>query len=826
MKYYETDWLNTKPIFYNEKTKKVSYNINDVIDYADLEFDSEGLGNYLDFGYSVLGHTPVKGVKFLRWSSVITVEDGRYTNIEQKPDPAERYIERQVSEEEIWDLIHEEVNSGISTDGVIIPTSGGYDSRILNYMYDKKDNILSYSYGISPIQSESSEVVYARALCKKLGVKWDRIPLRDFNSRIGDWINLYGCSTHSHGMYHMEFYEKIANKLGHDVNNYTLLSGIIGDAWAGTVDYQENINETNFNKLGYTHGLHADSEYCLLKSNHEIVADYLERNKYRLKTAFGQVLASMRMKMILLSYLLNIPAHSGFKQVKAPYLNIDIALGMLNLPPNRRADRLWQKEFFIKNGLDVENWGLFADYRNGLDIYAMQAVTPKPLDISVLRELFDEGYLRWINKNYCTSDIKAMSCYYTLYPLEVLLKKRNAYYHDDTKNFGYASARVIKEQIKQQLVEKVSGDVYIGADFIPTSTNKGLFNAGDIETLIGTEIYQMLCHSELNVFNLEMPLTNKGTPILKSGPNLCGDTAAIKTYKKIRHLLLTLANNHILDYGEAGIKNTIELLNAANINHIGGGMNLREAHNFFPIKLSNGVSVSFYGVAEHECTIATHSSAGANPFDPLVSYDAVELLKKKYDYVVVLYHGGREEYRYPSPMLQRYLRKFIDKGADLVVAQHSHCIGCRENYNDGVIIYGQGNFLFNLDHSDEFFDTGLLLECSFGEKMIVKEIPIKRNGCGVRMAKGAEAEAILGGYCRRGHEIKAPGFVEENYKCFVADNIKRYLEFFWPGAFNHFYNNMLPENYVHILNNIRCEAHNELIQEGLRILIGRGRYNG
>ena len=68
MKHYETDWLNTKPVFYNEKTKKVSYNINDVIDYANLEFDPEGLGNYLDFGYSVLGHTPVKGVKFLRWS--------------------------------------------------------------------------------------------------------------------------------------------------------------------------------------------------------------------------------------------------------------------------------------------------------------------------------------------------------------------------------------------------------------------------------------------------------------------------------------------------------------------------------------------------------------------------------------------------------------------------------------------------------------------------------------------------------------------------------------------------------------------------------------
>ena len=64
-------------------------------------------------------------------------------------------------------------------------------------------------------------------------------------------------------------------------------------------------------------------------------------------------------------------------------------------------------------------------------------------------------------------------------------------------------------------------------------------------------------------------------------------------------------------------------------------------------------------------------------------------------------NGGKEHYRYPSPDLQKICRKFIDKGADLVVCQHSHCIGCEEKYNHGTIVYGQWNFLFDRSNIEE-----------------------------------------------------------------------------------------------------------------------------
>ena len=131
---------------------------------------------------------------------------------------------------------------------------------------------------------------------------------------------------------------------------------------------------------------------------------------------------------------------------------------------------------------------------------------------------------------------------------------------------------------------------------------------------------------------------------------------------------------------------TINCLTENKIGYGGVGRNLQEASKpyFFERK---GIKVGIYCCAEHEFSIATESTYGANPFDPLESLDHIIDMKKKCDVIIVLYHGGKEYYRYPSPDLQRICRKMVDKGADLVVCQHSHCIGCEEEWNNGVILY-------------------------------------------------------------------------------------------------------------------------------------------
>ena len=82
--------------------------------------------------------------------------------------------------------------------------------------------------------------------------------------------------------------------------------------------------------------------------------------------------------------------------------------------------------------------------------------------------------------------------------------------------------------------------------------------------------------------------------------------------------------------------------------------------------------------------------------------------------VIVLYHGGLEKYRYPSPQLRRVCRKFVEKGADLVVCQHSHSVGCMEAFGGGNIVYGQGNLLF-ARYGGEHWNTGLLIGLDTGD---------------------------------------------------------------------------------------------------------------
>ena len=110
-KIYETDWLASRPVFYNEMTHQVSFNINDVIDFKNLEFHEEGFNNFLDFGYSILEQTPIKNVKFLPHSSRLTIQDDGKFLIEQFRDPVEEWLEKISHEEDVWELLREAIQS-------------------------------------------------------------------------------------------------------------------------------------------------------------------------------------------------------------------------------------------------------------------------------------------------------------------------------------------------------------------------------------------------------------------------------------------------------------------------------------------------------------------------------------------------------------------------------------------------------------------------------------------------------------------------------------------------------------------------------------------
>jgi len=316
----------------------------------------------------------------------------------------------------------------------------------------------------------------------------------------------------------------------------------------------------------------------------------------------------------------------------------------------------------------------------------------------------------------------------------------------------------------------------IGGDLAPTLSNYSIFENGNIESIIDGKILNLLNSADFRIFNLEVPLTDIKNPIRKDGPNLIAPAATINGIKLIGPDVLTLANNHILDQDEQGLFQTMEQLDKAGIKYVGAGKNLEEAASPLILK-KDGLTIGIYACAEHEFTIAGEKIAGANPFDPLESPDHIARLKARCDYVIVLHHGGKEHYRYPTPGLRKVCRKMADKGADLVVCQHSHCIGAFEKYNEATIVYGQGNFLF--DRSDnEFWSTGLLLQVSLAEKLFVEYIPFCKKGNGVQLAEKKDEDSILGPFSLRSEQILKPGFVESEFARYCDENGQYYMAVF------------------------------------------------
>lgn len=369
----------------------------------------------------------------------------------------------------------------------------------------------------------------------------------------------------------------------------------------------------------------------------------------------------------------------------------------------------------------------------------------------------------------------------------------------------------------------------IGADIVPTSTNSDLFAKGDVSALVGKELQKVLSDADYRAFNLETPLTDLCTPIEKCGPALRADCLTVAGIKKIGVDLLTLANNHIMDQGENGLISTIETLEKHNISYLGAGKDLIVAKRPL-IAYINGKKVGFYGCVEHEFSIAGEISSGANPFDPLESFDHVAELRKTCDYVVVLYHGGKEHYQYPSPMLQRVCRKFVEKGANLIVCQHSHCIGCEEKYKGGTIVYGQGNFIFDSGRGP-YSNTSLLIKIN--DDFSIEYIPLVKAEKGARLAAGEDAKKILSEFSCRSEQIKQNGFVEKEYHKFAKKMLDHYLLTCY--GYRHkflcrilnklcggrlsrvFVNSYKREELLAIRNYIECEAHRELMIEGLKV---------
>lgn len=183
--------------------------------------------------------------------------------------------------------------------------------------------------------------------------------------------------------------------------------------------------------------------------------------------------------------------------------------------------------------------------------------------------------------------------------------------------------------------------------------------------------------------------------------------------------------------------------------------------------------------------------------------------KSEADYVIVIYHGGKEYCRYPSPRLLKACREMTLCGADAVFCQHSHIIGCYEKFNGAHILYGQGNFHFADSTDGESFLEGLMVRLSPDkEGSEIEFIPVKADGSGaIGLADSAAKDKILTEFAIRNESLKN-GEWKKHWHDFCMENSKRYTEVLCGRDAHDDIESF--QLFAHFLD---CEAHTDVWRE-------------
>ena len=226
--------------------------------------------------------------------------------------------------------------------------------------------------------------------------------------------------------------------------------------------------------------------------------------------------------------------------------------------------------------------------------------------------------------------------------------------------------------------------------------------------------------------------------------------------------------------------------------------------------------------AEHEFSIATPSSGGSNPLDPIEQYYAIQEARRRADYVVVIVHGGVEKYDLPTPRMVQAYRFFVDAGADAVVNHHQHCFSGYESYQGKPIFYGLGNLCFDLPrYRTELWNKGFIVGLTLRQEGIDFELmPYIQSGeqPGVRILDeqergGFEAEIarinalIADGEALAEAQEKRVAQFSKSYTALLAPYTSRWLLALYSRGWLP---SFVPrKKWVMLLNKMQCESHRD-----------------
>ncbi|MCR4826971.1 MAG: CapA family protein [Bacteroidales bacterium] len=369
--------------------------------------------------------------------------------------------------------------------------------------------------------------------------------------------------------------------------------------------------------------------------------------------------------------------------------------------------------------------------------------------------------------------------------------------------------------------------ILIAGDYCPQARVSQIIAKGDGENVFA-DIIPYVNDADYSIVNFECAVVDKhDKPIVKFGPCLSCTSDGVNLLKTVGFDCVTLANNHFRDFGNVGVKKSLQAMRAIGIDFVGGGESIEEAEKVL-YKDINGETLAVVNFCENEFSIATREQGGSAPMNPVKNYYQIVEAKQNSDFVIVIIHGGHEGYQYPSPRMKQLYRWYVDLGANVVVNGHQHCFSGYEWYKDAPIIYGLGNFCFDEDGSrNDLWNYGYFLRLSIERNKIDFEcVPYEQcnDAPVVRLLQGEEKKDFESQLSEINAIINDEEKFEAHHTTF-CDSKKGYLSCITPylsdyaraAACRGWLPSLLPKKKkLNILNFIECESHRDMLIESIK----------
>ena len=289
-----------------------------------------------------------------------------------------------------------------------------------------------------------------------------------------------------------------------------------------------------------------------------------------------------------------------------------------------------------------------------------------------------------------------------------------------------------------------AGDILMDDEY---AIMANLLNRGvTIENGISEALLLQMQGVDIMMLNNEFPYTERGTALEDKTYTFRADRDTVSYLTDMGVDIVSLANNHLYDFGEIGLLDTLDTLKEAGIPYVGAGRNLAEAAApvYFiagDIKIAIVSATQIERLDNPDTKGATENSPGVfRCLNPGKLCEVVAQAKENSDFVIVYIHGGTENVVEPDWAQLDQAPKIAEAGADLIIGDHPHCLQGFQYFGDVPVIYSMGNFWFN----SKTMDT-CMLQVDISSEGIeeLRFVPAIQQDSRTDLAYGAEKERII-----------------------------------------------------------------------------------